>query len=115
MNRCEHSDPFNVASDDPMFMDLSVSLGQGDARESDARNYIIAVHAPIFRNPLGGPSEGPTPSGMNDRIMPIIEARAYDLAPVNLQGDANNALPDMLDESANGLDEGYIAGDFQAA
>lgn len=111
------SDPDDGTTLDPMYRDLSVPLGQGDARESDASNYIIDVRRPIFRNPLGGPAEGPTPGGMNDRVMPIIEARMYDLAPNNSQygSQAEPGIPATLDESALYLDEGYIGGDFQAA
>jgi hypothetical protein len=102
-----------IGRSNEIFQDHSSDLMIGDARESDARNYITGIHRPVLRNPLGGPAEGPTPAGgVNDRITCIIEARNFDLAPFALRMASERALQSSVyvDESANFLDEGYIEG-----
>jgi len=51
---------------------------------------------------------------MNASIMPIIEAKSFDLAPFYIRPiESDMPTPGYLDESALYLDEGYIGGQTQ--
>lgn len=99
-----------------IFDDNTVELYLADARESDASNYLTAIHPPVIRNAFGGPNEAPSPrGGVNDNIMIVLEAKSFDLMPFYFVGISDAAESITIDEAANFLDEGYIGGEFQTA